>query len=167
MSLSRKYRPQSLDEIYGNKAVVKSLGSVLNKKEVPPAFLFTGNSGCGKTSLARIAATQLGCTGHDFKEVDSADFRGIDTIRGIRRQMRLKSMSGIRVWLLDECHKMSGDAQSALLKALEDPPSHVYFMLATTDPQKLLKTIRNRCVHFEVQPLGNSEIRETGKLQKL
>jgi len=91
--------------------------------------------------------------------VDSADFRGIDSIREIRKQSGYKALeSSVRVWLLDECHKLSGDAQNALLKALEDTPSHVYYILATTEPQKLLPTIRGRCMQCPTSLLEDGEM---------
>lgn len=161
MPLAIDYRPFDFDEVAGNRATVQAIDAILsrNRKDVPHSMMFTGPSGCGKTTLARIVATRLGCKGADFTEVDSADFRGIDTVRSIRQQMHFKPMeSACRVYLLDEVHQMSKDGQSALLKALEDTPSHVYFMLATTDPQKLLPTIRNRCVQFSVEPLGEQEM---------
>ena len=157
MSLYLKYRPQGLSDFVGNRNTIEILESILQKphNEFPHAFLFAGPSGCGKTTLARIMAKKLGCSDNDYKEVDSADFRGIDTIREMRRQMSLRPLSGpCRVWLLDECHKLSGDAQAALLKVLEDTPRHVYLMLATTDPQKLLKTITNRCTQFDMESLS-------------
>jgi len=159
MNLYRKYRPKNLDKFVGNKSTVKALQSVLKKDSKPHAFLFVGPSGCGKTTLARIVRREVGCSERDFIEVDAADFRGIDTIREIRKQMNLGAMRGeVRVWLLDECHMMTKDAQNALLKALEDTPSHVYFILATTEPNKLLATIKSRCSVFNVAPLGEKEL---------
>jgi len=146
-----------LDEVVGNVAVVESLRAVLSKPhdEIPRAMLFHGPSGTGKTTLARIVATTLGCHEVDFKEVDAADFRGIDTVREIRRSMHLRPLrSPYRMYLLDECHAMSRDAQTALLKALEDTPRHVFFLLATTDPERLLPTIRSRCMEFQTRPLS-------------
>lgn len=163
MGLYQKYRPKTLNEFIGNTSTVDALQNVLNKPvaDIPHAFLFSGNSGCGKTTLARIVANHLGCSDFDFKEMNSADFRGIDTVRDVIRSMHLKPLNGkVRVFLLDEVHSLSKDAMNAILKALEDTPSHVYFILATTDPQKLLKTILNRCMIFNVQPLAdNSMIR--------
>lgn len=161
--LALKYRPRSLDEIIGNDSVVEILGNLLSKKStqpVPKSILFHGETGCGKTTLARIVASELGTKGADLREIDSADFRGIDTVREIRKQSVYKPLEGpYRVWILDEVHRLTGDAQSALLKALEDTPSHVYYILCTTDPQKLLNTIRGRCAEFQVRPLTEREMR--------
>jgi DNA polymerase-3 subunit gamma/tau len=151
-----KHRPRGLKAFYGNWDTVTALGALLEKpqEDVPHAFLFTGPSGCGKTTLARITANGLGCNSGDFKEIDSADFRGIDTIREIRRQSNYKPLNGAcKVYLLDEVHQLSKDAQNALLKALEDTPEHVYYILATTEPQKLIRTLVNRCTNFTVGPL--------------
>lgn len=161
MSLAIKYRPTTLDEVKGNIGTLDALSAVLNRdrENIQHSMLFCGPSGCGKTTLGRIVASALGCGKRDFYEVDSADFRGIDTIREIRRNMAYAPVEGeVRVWLLDECHMLSKDAQNALLKALEDTPKHVYFLLATTDPEKLLPTIRGRCATFEVAPLDTDEM---------
>lgn len=159
MSLYHKYRPQSFSEIRGNKDTVIALQAELQKEDKSHAFLLTGPTGCGKTTLGRIIAKELGAHGNDFREVDSADFRGIDTIREIRKQSQFKPLEGpCRVWLLDEVHRLTSDGQSALLKALEDTPSHVYYILATTDPQKLLNTIKGRCAQYTVAPLKEKEM---------
>jgi DNA polymerase-3 subunit gamma/tau len=159
MSLANKLRPSSLKEIVGNTDLVRTLETLLtrDRNRVPHAFLLTGPSGCGKTTLARIIAQMLGCSSINFNEIDSADFRGIDSVREIRSNMNWAPLAGesCRVWLLDECHAMTKDAQTALLKALEDAPSHVYFILATTDPEKLLPTLKSRCKtgEFAVTPV--------------
>ncbi len=155
MSLYLKYRPSELSQIKGNAELVATLeGMLTNIKTCPHSFLLTGQTGCGKTTVGRIIANRLGCKGSDFKEVDSADFRGIDTVREIRKNSTFQAIEGsCRVWLIDECHKMTNDAQNALLKILEDTPSHVYFILCTTDPQKLLPTVKGRCQQFQLLPL--------------
>lgn len=161
MALALKHRPEKLEEMVGNELTIKTLKATLSKDldDLQHAFLLTGPSGCGKTTLARIIAKMLNCSDDDYCEVDSAQFRGIDTIREIRNKMMFKPMtSRCRVWLIDECHQLSKDAQNAMLKALEDCPKHVYFILATTDPEKLLATIKGRCASFEVQPLDKPEM---------
>ena len=162
MSLTKKYRPNSFKRVFGNADVKKSLIKILKRDNdsIPKTFLFHGPAGCGKTTLGRVLASSVGAIGRDFKEMDVADFRGIDTAREIKKLIRYQPVdeeSTCRVWLLDECHKLTADAQNALLKSLEEPPSHIYFILCTTDPQKLLKTIRSRCVEFEVGPLSEKE----------
>lgn len=158
MSLYQKYRPNDFSKVKGNEDVLVALEKMVSNIETcPHAILITGPSGTGKTTVGRIIATRLGCVGSDYKEVDSGQFRGIDTIREIRSNAQYAAMEGpVRVWLLDEAHKMTGDAMSALLKVLEDAPSHVFFILCTTDPQKLLPTIRSRCSTFQMQPLQDS-----------
>lgn len=160
MSLYLKYRPQTFDEVIGNDQVIATLKTMLSKKSTcPHSFLFTGQTGCGKTTVGRIIASELGCKNSDFREVDSADFRGIDTIREVRKQSQFKSLEGdCKVWLIDECHKLTNDAQNALLKILEDTPKHVYFVLCTTEPQKLINTIKGRCSLFEMAPLNDRQI---------
>jgi DNA polymerase III gamma/tau subunit len=161
MTLYLKYRPQSLSEIQGNEDLVEGLTATLAKKEHPKSYLLSGDTGCGKTTIGRIIANMVGCQGADYREVDSADFRGIDSIRDIRKQSQFMPLEGkCKVWLLDEVHQLSRDAQNALLKALEDTPRHVYYILCTTDPQKLLPTIRGRCSQFKVELLKPGEMRK-------
>ncbi len=163
-TLCLEYRPSSLDEIIGNEDVVQVLKNQLSEKPKQPlskSLLFHGPTGCGKTTLGRIVAQELGVKGNDLREIDSADFRGIDTIREIRKQSSYKPLeSPYRVWILDEVHRLTGDAQSALLKALEDTPEHVYYILCTTDPQKLLPTIKGRCAHYQVNQLSDKEMKQ-------
>jgi len=159
MSLYNRYRPKSFEEIVGNETTLASLEADLEKKDPPHALLIHGPVGCAKTTLGRIIAAKLGSVGGDFREIDSADFRGIDTVREIRKQSQFKPLEGeCRVWLIDEAHRMTSDAQSALLKALEDAPAHVYYILATTDPEKLLATIRSRCSQYVVSPLTDKQM---------
>ena len=127
---------------------------MVKEDKVPHAILFTGPSGCGKTTLARILRSDVGCSDHDFNEVNCADFRGIDMVREMGHRIGLSAFGGAtRVHLIDEAHQLTGLAQNALLKMLEDPPDHVYFMLATTNPEKLLKTVQTRCTLFGLKTL--------------
>lgn len=164
--LYKKHRPTSLKQISGQSTAVEMLSSFLKKRKVPHSILFSGPSGCGKTTLARILKDKLDCGDIDFSEINCADFRGIDMVREIRQTMHLSPINGsVRMWLIDECHKLSNDAQNAFLKLLEDTPSHVYFVLCTTDPGKLLKTIITRCTEIRVSPLTHIEMK--GLLQDI
>lgn len=170
MSLHLSYRPDDLDEFLGSETAIKALESKLNSEEKPHSFLITGPSGCGKTTLGRIIARKVGAllkeehplNSRNYKEMDSADFRGIDTVRSIRQQIRMSPIGGAdsRAWLLDECHQLTKDAQEALLKALEHPPNHIYFILATTEPDKLKDTLKRRCQHFQVSPFSEDLMEE-------
>lgn len=157
--LYRRYRPSTFNELVGQDEAVKMLTDFGKRSAMPHCLLFTGPSGCGKTTLARIVKTKMKCGEPDYQELNTADFRGIDMVREIRSRMNLSPLAGkVRMWLIDEAHKLTGDAQNALLKMLEDPPSHVYFMLATTDPQKLLQTIRTRATEIKVRALKEKEM---------
>lgn len=116
-------------------------------------IFITGN--CGKTSIGRIIKNELKCSEFDFREIDAADFKGIDTIRNLRKTLRGKPMEGpVKVYMFDESHRLTGDAKDAMLKMLEEPPEWVYFILCTTEPEKLTKTIKSRCTQLVVQPLA-------------
>jgi len=157
--LYKKYRPTKLDRIVGQPTAVAVLKSLVSKNKIPHALLLTGPSGCGKTTIARIIRKKLNCSKFDFTEIDGADKNGVDDIRQIKTRMRAAPLGGdSRVWLIDESHKMSPQAQDAFLKSLEDTPSHVYFILATTDPQKLKPTIRTRCTEIIVRSLSNKSL---------
>jgi len=167
MSLYLKYRPANLSEVRGNSTVVDTLeGMLASRHTCPHSFLLHGPTGCGKTTIGRIIADKLGSKGFDFREINSADFRGIDTIRDLIKSSQFMAMeSESIVWLVDEVHKLTNDAQNALLKILEDTPAHVYFILCTTDPQKLLPTIKGRCSSFQLSPLNENQMR--GLLKKV
>ena len=162
MPLHIDYRPKTLKDVMGNKATVASIESILSRsKDYPHAWLFTGPSGCGKTTLARIVADRLGISSMDLQEINNANFRGIESAREIQEQMRNRPLGGkYRAWILDECHQATKEFWSAMLKPLEDTPEHVFFFLCTTDPQKLLKTIVNRCeaARFVVESLSDIQV---------
>jgi DNA polymerase III gamma/tau subunit len=134
---------------------------MLEKKKLPHTILLHGPSGTGKTTISRILKKELGCSDGDFTEVNCSDDRGIETIREITNSMRLAPMGGkCKVYYLDECHMMNKYGQNAALKMLEDTPKHVYFILSTTDPHRLIPTIRNRCTELPVKPLTDQETKK-------
>jgi len=151
MELYKKYRPSKLKEIFGQNNTVKMLRQMIKQNRIPHTLLFTGPSGCGKTTLARILRRKLNCGKADFVEKNC---RKIEEIREIRSRMNQVPISGeTRIWLLDEAHQLTSDAQNEFLKMLEDTPSHIYFMLTTTNPQKLKNTIKTRCTEIAVKKL--------------
>lgn len=159
MELYKKYRPKKWDEVLGCEETVRALRNMVERKTLPHTILFHGPSGCGKTTLARMLVSALGCSDIDFVEANSAGYRGIDTVRDMQQTMALSPAAGnVRIWLLDEVHKLSNDAQNAALKMLEDTPKHVYFLLCTTDPQKLIKPILTRCCEMPVRALTYDEL---------
>lgn len=149
--LYKKHRPRDFDQIFGQNTAVETLRNFVERGAVPHTILFSGGSGNGKTTLARILKEKLNCGDHDCAEMNCADLTGVDTVRSIRARMHQSPMSGdCRIWLIDEAHRMSPQAQDALLKMLEDTPKKVYFFLATTLPEKLLRTIRTRATEIKV-----------------
>jgi len=156
MELYKKHRPRDLDEIVGQDIAVQTLKAAIEKDSIPHFILFTGPTGCGKTTLARIVRKKLRCSRYDF--IEDAP-RKIEDVRGIKNRIHQAPMRGkCRVWLIDEAHKLTSDAQDEFLKMLEDTPSHVYFLFTTTDPQKLKATIKNRCTEITVKPLNSKDL---------
>jgi DNA polymerase-3 subunit gamma/tau len=159
MSYHTDYRPKTFDDFLGNDSLVKSLKSLLSKEKHPHTYMFHGESGCGKTTLARIIANYLKCNESDVFEVNMSNNRGIDTARSIIERCELSPMFGnTMVIILDEVHKSTNEFQNAMLKVLEDTPKNIYFILCTTDPHKVLLTVRNRCTQFEVSKLTASNL---------
>lgn len=161
MSLYHKYRPTELSQVRGNEELVHSLERMLAvPKKFPHAILMHGETGCGKTTIGRIISDVLGCVGDDYTEINSSDFRGIDTVRELIRSSQYAPTRGkCKVYLIDECHKMTNDAQNAMLKILEDTPSHIYFILCTTEVNKLISAIRGRCQEFQVKVLSDEDMK--------
>lgn len=147
--LYRKYRPADFSEVLGQDHIVSVLQNAIKKGTVAHAYLFSGSRGIGKTSVARIFAKALGTAAADLYEIDGASNRGIDEVRAIREAVRvLPFESKYKVYIIDEVHMLTKDAFNALLKTLEEPPAHVIFILATTEPHKLLDTVVSRCQTF-------------------
>ena len=184
--LYRKYRPQKFSEIIGQEHVVKTLQGALGSGRVGHAYLFTGSRGTGKTSLARIFAKVLNCAKKtdnepcndchfclaanqgnllDLIEIDAASNRGIDEIRNLKDSALVAAPSGgYKVFIIDEVHMLTKDAFNALLKILEEPPTHVVFILATTEPHKILPTVLSRVQRFDFKRLNQNQISEKLKM---
>ena len=178
-SLYRRYRPTRFSEVRGQEHLVAALRNAVTEDRLGHAYLFSGPRGTGKTSTARILAKVLNCenpaagepccvcdsclsidagTSFDVHELDAASNNGVDAIRDLISSASLATPGRYKVYILDEVHMLSTAASNALLKTLEEPPSHVIFVLATTDPQKVLPTIRSRTQHFEVHLLSAADL---------
>ncbi|TSD06292.1 MAG: DNA polymerase III, subunit gamma and tau [Parcubacteria group bacterium Greene0714_7] len=149
LSLYRKYRPQVFKDVLGQDHVVKVLEGALKEKHPAHAYLFIGSRGTGKTSVARILARELGANERDIYEMDAASNTGVDNIRQLREEAFVMPFESPRkVYIIDEVHMLSKGAFNAFLKILEEPPSHVVFILATTELEKVPETIQSRCQVF-------------------
>jgi DNA polymerase-3 subunit gamma/tau len=163
--LYKRYRPKTFKQVLGQPRAVASLQRFLADGRVPHTILFSGPSGCGKTTLARLMADKLGCRGTDLQEINAADFRGIDKVRQIRSERDLSPLGGkCRIYIVDECHRLTGEAQDGFLKLLEDTPEWLYFFLCTTAPNKLLKTIQTRSTPVWVEPLKSADMERLLKI---
>ena len=161
--LALKYRPQSFDEIIGQKETVAQLRGALKNNSLGHALIFAGTRGCGKTTTARIVAKELNPElvdnelGMVVSEIDAASNTGVDNVREIIENIRYATR-GHRVIILDESHMLSKSAFNALLKTLEEPPPNVTFILSTTEPHKLLPTVRSRCQFYEFKDVDTDTL---------
>lgn len=150
LSLYRKYRPKTWEEVRGQDHIVKVLEGSIKNGKVTHAYLFAGSRGTGKTSVARILAKSLGTTENDIYEMDAASNRGVDDIRELREALlTLPFESKYKVYIIDEVHMLTKEAWAALLKTIEEPPAHAIFILATTERAKVPDTIQSRSQVFE------------------
>lgn len=185
--LARKWRPQTFADVVGQQPVVQTLKNGLLRNRVAHAMIFSGVRGVGKTTLARIMAKALNCQGEgvdkpcntcescleitkgaavDLHEIDGASNRGIQEIRELKENIRFFPVKGrYKIIIIDEVHMLTTEAFNALLKTLEEPPSHVYFMFATTELHKVPVTILSRCQRYELKRVPFVELKEF--LQKL
>lgn len=181
-ALYRKYRPKTFDDVYGQQIVVQTLKNVIKNNKLTHAYLFVGPRGTGKTSIAKIFAKTINCLhpedglscekcdicvsnnlneNVDIIEMDAASNNGVDEIREIRNHITLlPTVSKYKIYIIDEVHMLTTGAFNALLKTLEEPPEHIIFILATTEPHKIPLTIMSRCQSFEFKPIPVATIKE-------
>ncbi|MGD9833236.1 MAG: DNA polymerase III subunit gamma/tau [Piscinibacter sp.] len=185
--LARKYRPRSFEAMVGQEHVVQALSNALTQQRLHHAYLFTGTRGVGKTTVSRILAKSLNCTGADgrggitaqpcgvcdacrdidagrfvdYVELDAASNRGVEEISQLLDQAVYKPVLGrFKVYMIDEVHMLSNTAFNAMLKTLEEPPEYLKFVLATTDPQKVPPTVLSRCLQFNLRPMAPQTVQE-------
>jgi DNA polymerase-3 subunit gamma/tau len=185
--LARKYRPKNFAEMVGQAHVVQALGNALTTQRLHHAYLFTGTRGVGKTTVARILAKSLNCSGPDglgtvtatpcgvcdacrdidagrfvdYTELDAASNRGVDEVQALLEQAVYKPVQGrFKVFMIDEVHMLTNTAFNAMLKTLEEPPEYLKFVLATTDPQKVPVTVLSRCLQFNLRPMAPDTVAE-------
>ena len=150
-----EYRPLSFDELIGFKKEKESLLSIINTKRT---YLLYGKRGCGKTTIGRLIAYELDIKDIDIIEIDAATNRGIDDAKAIKQNASFSPLSGKhKIYIIDEAHQLTGAAFDALLKTLEEPPKHCYFVLCSSEVDKIPTTIKSRCSKYEVNPLSNEE----------
>ncbi|MFY8084103.1 MAG: DNA polymerase III subunit gamma/tau [Rubrivivax sp.] len=185
--LARKYRPRNFSQMAGQDHVVRALTNALDQRRLHHAYLFTGTRGIGKTTISRILAKSLNCTGPDgsgdvtsspcgqcaactdidtdryvdYIEMDAASHGGKDEIRDLIERAAYKPALGrYKVFMIDEAHQLTKDAFNALLKTLEEPPEYLKFVLATTDPERMLPTVLSRCLQFNLRPMAPDVVQE-------
>ena len=179
-ALYRKYRPNTFDEVAGQQHIVKTIKNALATGKIAHAYLFAGPRGTGKTTMAKLLAKALNCdegigkqcnecknciainegTHPDVLEIDAASNNGVDEVRDLIDKVKYSTILGkYKVYIIDEVHMMTTGAFNALLKTLEEPPEHVIFILATTEPHKILPTILSRCQRYDFSKVSDDDIR--------
>ena len=144
----------------GQKAAVKSLQQAVDSKRIPHSILLSGPTGTGKTTIARIVKKLVRCDDADYVEENAATNNGVDYVRALEKRVGLNPIAGkSRLWLIDEAHQLTKQAQNAFLKLLEDTPDHVYFILATTHPEKLIPAVRNRLFPVQLKAIGSADMK--------
>ena len=180
-ALYRTYRPSTFDEVAGQQHIVKTIKNALSTGKIAHAYLFAGPRGTGKTTMAKLLAKALNCehgigcqcnecknciainegTHPDVLEIDAASNNGVDEIRDLIDKVKYGTILGrYKVYIIDEVHMMTSGAFNALLKTLEEPPEHVIFILATTEPHKILPTILSRCQRYDFSKVSDVDIQE-------
>lgn len=158
MNLANKYRPKDFDDVVEQNVPVTVLKNHIENDNLQPAYLFVGAAGCGKTTIARIVANKVSS---NIVEIDGASNNSVENVRRIIDDAKMSPMGGgKKVYIIDEVHMLSASAFNALLKTLEEPPSHVLFILATTELQKVPQTIQSRCMFFKFHPIQSNKIYE-------
>lgn len=153
------YRPTTFKEVYGQKSIIQAMEKMRKENAFPSTFLLHGDTGLGKTTIARIITSSVGCTGSGLLEIDAATFSGVENIRKIaQRQQYVQSTA--QVTIIDECQALSAQSWKALLKPIEEAPKDFYWILCTTEPSKVPKNIKTRCHQYGFVPVVTKEIRE-------
>lgn len=171
-ALYSKYRPNTFDDVIGQEHISVPLKKGVEEKNFSHAFLFSGTRGTGKTSVARILAKEIGTDSNDLYEIDAASHTGVDDMREILESVETLPLSSeYKVYIFDEVHMLSKSAFNALLKTLEEPPHHVVFILATTEPEKVPETIHSRCELYTFREPNEKILKEvvenTAKKEKI
>ena len=155
--LAVRVRPKTIDEIWGNEQTKESIKNLLNKENKPQVYLFSGHFGSGKSTFSRVLAHELGADDASIEEYNCSDNTGVDFARGLIEDSQY-SLSDTKVVILDEFHQCTNAAQNCLLKLFEDVPTGVYYICCTTAPEKVIPTIKSRCIHYTVSPINVDEM---------